>query len=199
MPDCSAAGLGRRRISTTHHHIGGCHGRPRFRIDRARRHDDNAAFADLTKLIQDEGLSTEWDGEPFQQDDITPDQPLSLYAHEVAWGRFEALEAWCVANAVPFARWSGAYAGQWGAERVVFPGTGEPISFAADEDDYVLIGRHTVERLGSIEAIRAHFDATDFVVPPLIVAGWSQRFRPTKFRRRAQLLPHRGRGLRLSS
>lgn len=45
---------------------------------------DIAAFAELAELIQDEGLSTEWDGEPFQPDDITPDRPLSLYAHEVA-------------------------------------------------------------------------------------------------------------------
>ena len=75
-----------------------------------------------------------------------------------------------MANTVPFARWSGAYVGQWGAERVIFTGVDEPASFAADEDDHVLIGRDTVDRLGSIEAIRAHFDAADFVVPPLIVA-----------------------------
>lgn len=128
-----------------------------------------AAFAELAKIIERESLSTEWDGEPFQPGDITPGQPLSLHAHEVAWGRFEALESWCVANAMPFTRWSGAYAGQWGAERVVFIGAGEPASFAADEDDYVLIGRDTAERLGSIEAIRAHFDAADSVVPPLVI------------------------------
>ena len=133
-----------------------------------------ALFVELSELIAQERLSTEWDGEPFQPDDITPNQRLALYAHEVAWGRFETLEAWCVDNAVPFTRWSGAYAGQWGAERVVLTGTGEPASFAADEDDHVLIGRDTVDRLGSIEAIRAHFDAADFVVPPLIVAGRSQ-------------------------
>ena len=129
------------------------------------------AFAELAKIIEQEGLSTEWDGEPFQPGDITQGQPLSLHAHEVAWGRFEALESWCVANAMPFTRWSGAYAGQWGAERVVFTGAGEPSSFAADEDDHVLIGRDTAERLGSIEAIRAHFDAADFVVPPLVIGG----------------------------
>lgn len=88
-------------------------------------------------------------------------------AHEVAWGRFEELEAFCVANALPFARWSGAYAGQWGAERTVFTGSGEPHGYAADEDDYILIGRCTVERLGSIEAVIAHFDAADFAIPPL--------------------------------
>ena len=127
------------------------------------------AFAELADVIEQEGLSTEWDGEPFQPGDITPGQRLSLHAHEVAWGRFEALESWCVANAMPFTCWSGAYAGQWGAERVVFIGAGEPASFVTDEDDSVLIGRDTAERLGSIEAIRAHFDAADFVVPPLVI------------------------------
>ncbi len=77
----------------------------------------------------------------------------------------------CAANAVSFTRWSDAYAGQWGAERVVFTGTGEPMSFAADEDDHVLIGRETAEQLGSVEAIRAHFDAADFAVPPLIIVA----------------------------
>lgn len=70
-------------------------------------------------------------------------------AHEVAWGRFELLEVFCVRNHLPFARWSGAYAGQWGAERTVFTGSGEPRGFASDEDDYILIGRCTVERLDS--------------------------------------------------
>ncbi|MDI1297011.1 MAG: hypothetical protein PSY12_14220, partial [bacterium] len=51
--------------------------------------------------------------------------------------------------ALPFARWSGAYCGQWGTERAVFTGAGKVQSYAADEDDYLLIGRCTVERLGS--------------------------------------------------
>src|SRR3546814_8432995 len=87
-------------------------------------------------------------------------------AHEVAWGRFEELEAFCVRNALPFSRWSAAYPGQWGAERVVFPGGGEPRSYAADEDDYILIGRCTIARIGGFAAIIAHFDAADFAVPP---------------------------------
>lgn len=93
--------------------------------------------------------------------------PLELMAHEVAWGRFDCLESWCVEHSLPFARWSGAFSGQWGAKRAVFTGAGEVQSYAADEDDYLLIGRCTVERLGSYEAILAHFVAGDFAVPPL--------------------------------
>ena len=96
-------------------------------------------------------------------------EPLALMAHEVAWGRFEGLEAFCIAHGLFFARWSGAYACQWGAERTLFTGSGEPQSYAADEDDYILMGRCTAERLGSYAAIIAHFDAADFAVPPLVI------------------------------
>ena len=35
----------------------------------------------------------------------------------------------------------------------------------------IIVGRETAEQLGSIAAIRAHFDAADFAVPPLIIGG----------------------------
>ena len=123
----------------------------------------------LTQLIADEGLSTEWDGEPFGPSQITPCEPLQLYAHEVAWGMFEELEAWCREHRVPYVRWSGGYGSEWGAERVVFDGAGEPRSYDADENDRIFVDRATVERLGSVEAILAHFDAAEFTLPPLIV------------------------------
>jgi len=121
----------------------------------------------LADLIAEEGLSLEWDGAPFDASQFPDATPLTLYAHEVAWGRVENLEAFCVAHKLPFARWSGSYPGQWDPERVVFTGDGEPQSFGASEDDYVMIGRHTAEALGSYEAIIANFDAADFAIPPL--------------------------------
>ena len=133
------------------------------------------AFLELAGVIADEGLATEWDGEPFDPEHRTAGEPLRLYAHEVAWGRFERLEAWCVEHALPFARWSGAYSGQWGAERVVFTGSGEPTSYAVDEDDDVVIGREAVQRLGSIEAVIAQFDAADFEVPQLTIGDEDSR------------------------
>jgi hypothetical protein len=126
---------------------------------------------DLLAAIECEGLSTEWDGPPFAADQLPADGPLALMAHEVAWGCFRELEAFCVENRLPFARWSGSYAGQWGAERTVFTGASEPRCFAADEDDYALIGRCTAERLGSYAAIIAHFDAADVAIPPLVIAA----------------------------
>ena len=128
-----------------------------------------AQLDDLTQLIASEGLSTEWDGEAFQPSQLAPGEPLQLYAHEVAWGTFEQLEAWCREHRVPYVRWSGGYGGEWGAERVVFDGSGDPRSYDADESDRVFVDRTTVERLGSLEAILAHFDAADFTMPPLVV------------------------------
>lgn len=128
-------------------------------------------YAELTGIIADEDLSTEWDGELFESTHRTVGASLRLYAHEVSCGRFAALEAWCAENKVPFVRWSGAFPGESGAERVVFTGEHELASYAADEDDYVVIGRGTVEHLGSFEAIIGFFDAADFNVPPLMVEG----------------------------
>ena len=123
------------------------------------------------QLINGECLCTDWDGAPFSPSQLTPGEPLRLYAHEVAWGMFEELEAWCREHRVPYVRWSGGFGSEWGAERVVFDGTGEPVSYDADESDRILVDRATVERLSSVEAILARFDAADFVLPPLVIEG----------------------------
>lgn len=129
-----------------------------------------ALCLELADRIASEGLSVDWDGDPFEHGHRADNEPLRLFAHEVAGGQFDELEAWCVAQNVPFTRWCGGYGGEWTAERVVFTGTGEPRSFIADDNDRILVERHEVERLGSIEALFAHFDAADFAVPPLVVA-----------------------------
>lgn len=126
---------------------------------------------DLAAIINGEGLSTDWDGEDFTVSQLVPGRAITLMAHEVSWGRFEDLEAFCVVEHLPFVRWSGAYAGQWGPERVVFTGSGEPASFVADEEDRILIDRATVDRLVTIDAVLAYFAAADFAVPPLHVEG----------------------------
>ena len=132
---------------------------------------DRDKLLDLAAIVNAEGLSTDWDGEDFTLSQLPNDAVLTLMAHEVAWGRFEALEEFCVAEELPFARWCGCYAGQWGAERVVFVGDGEPASYVADEEDRVLLDQPTVDRLATIEAIRDHFAAADFAVPPFRVAS----------------------------
>lgn len=130
-----------------------------------------ARLDELTQLINDEGLSTEWDGEPFDPSQLTPSEPLQLHAHEVAGGMFQELEAWCREHRIPYVRCSGGYGCEWGAERVVFDGDGDPRSYDADENDRIFVDRSTVERVGSVEAILAHFDAAEFALPPLTLAG----------------------------
>lgn len=129
-----------------------------------------ARFAELVELIQAEGLSVDWNGEPFEPSQVIVGESLHLCAHEVAWGTFNDLEAWCREHHVPYIRWSGGYGCEWGAERVVFAGAGEPVSYDTDENDRIFVYRATVERLGSVEAILAHFDAAEFALPPLFVA-----------------------------
>lgn len=130
-----------------------------------------ATYAELADVIASEGLSIEWDGDPFDPDHRTAGEPLRLYAHEVAGGRFEQLEAWCVDRSIPFARWCGGYGGEWNPERLVYSGVGHPQSYDADENDRILIDRGDVERLGSIAALLAHFAAADFAVPPLVITS----------------------------
>lgn len=97
-------------------------------------------------LIEQEGVSTALDGDPFAVGGLPERAALDLLAHEVAGGRFEALEAFCVNNALPFSRWSGAHPGQWGAGRVIFSGGDDNVTYAADDDDTILIGRCTATR-----------------------------------------------------
>ena len=73
-----------------------------------------ARLDELTQLVTDECLSTEWDGEPFDLTQLTPGEPLQLHAHEVGWGMFEELEAWCREHHVAYIRWSGGYGSEMG-------------------------------------------------------------------------------------
>ena len=57
--------------------------------------------------IADHGLSIEWDGAAFDASQLPANDALRLYAHDVAWGRLDALEAFCVAQGLAFTRWSG--------------------------------------------------------------------------------------------
>lgn len=132
---------------------------------------DRSTFAELAALIAMEGLSTEWDGPSFEPGHRAVGDAVSLYAHEVAWGRVEALESFCAEKGLPFVRWSGSYPGEWSAERIVFRGADTIDSYMVDESDRVMIDRYLVNERGSIAAVLAYFDAAAFVVPPLVVEG----------------------------
>lgn len=124
---------------------------------------------ELWCLIVAEGLSTEWDGEPFTADQIPEGAPLELFAHEVTGGSFDDLEAFCVEHALPFVRWCDGYPGSWSAERMVFDGSGEPRSYAVNDSDRVVIGLEEIRAIGSFEAIELHFASAELNIPSLIV------------------------------
>jgi len=130
-------------------------------------------LADLEAAINSDGASTDWEGSEFSGAELPVDQPLSLMANEVAWGRFEAIEQFCRDNQLIFARWAGGCAGSFGPERIVFNGI-EEMTFAVTDDDEVMISRDDVRRLGSIVSIEAHFAAADLAVPPLVIVEADQ-------------------------
>lgn len=130
-----------------------------------------AVFAELLHIIAFEGLSPEWGGEPFDPAKRIVGEPLALFDESCAWGKIDNLEAFCVEHGLPFVRWSGSYPGEWSPERLVYRGSGTVDSYMIDESDRVLLDRRLLVDLGSIEAAMAYFDAAEFEVPPLVVAG----------------------------
>jgi hypothetical protein len=129
-------------------------------------------WAILLELIANQDLRTEWDGPTFTAATPLESGALHLFAHEVPWGRFEALEQYACDQDIAYRRWSGGCPGCFGPEIVVFDGGGQngPLNYDADEDERVVVRPETIERLGSIRAIRAYFKPAAFEPPPLMIA-----------------------------
>lgn len=128
-------------------------------------------FSALVEKIQFEGLAIQWGGEIFDASHHIVGEPLALFEEECAWGRFDDLEPFCIEHGLPFIRWAGGYPGEWSPERLIFRGSGEPDSYMVDESDRVVIDRHMVVELGSVEAALGYFEAAEFEIPPLLVEG----------------------------
>ena len=129
-----------------------------------------ALLSALGAAIESDGANIDWEGTAFCPDELAPDQPLYLVAHEVAWGRFDAIETFCVDHGLIFARWAGGASGSFGPERLVFDGT-DARSFTASDDDEILMSVETVRGLGSYAAVLAHFAAADLKIPPFRADG----------------------------
>lgn len=126
-------------------------------------------LAALAVHIAAEDLRVEWGGEAFDPGRIEPDQPLRLFADEVAWGSFETLEQYCCDQQIAYQRWSGACSGSFGAERIVYDGKNGPLNFAVDDDDRLVLHVQTIERLGSMRAIRRYVAEAEFDIPAFVV------------------------------
>lgn len=123
----------------------------------------------LCAAIRHDGAGRDWDSGPFLGEDIAGGEVLFLCGHEIAWGMFEALETFCVAHRLPFARWAGSCRSSFGPERVVYDGTSEPRHFLATDDDEILFSIEDIRRLGTLDAIEAHYAFAHMIVPPLTI------------------------------
>lgn len=128
-----------------------------------------ARLEDLVSITCAEGLSTQWDGPEFRATDIPAGEPLTLMAHQVPWGRFEELEAFCVEHGLRFSRWCEAYPGGWDGERMVFDGSGEPRSYRVTESDTVVVTLYEIRTMGAMDAVEAHFASAEVTIPPLTI------------------------------
>lgn len=129
---------------------------------------------DLLAVIADEDVRAEFDGAAFRPCDLVSGQALILCAHEVAWGTFRLLEAFCQEHGLAYSRWSDACIGVWGCSRSIYRGnqTGEGQGVIDDydvsADNQILITETTARALGSYAAILKYFTTANFAVPPLI-------------------------------
>lgn len=121
----------------------------------------------LVTLAASYPLATEWDGEPAERGHFVDGTAIELYAHEVAWGVFDALETWLVDNRLPFVRECDGCNGAFGAERVVYRGSGVRAYFGMDEAGLIVVDSETVLALASYDAILDHFASADFDPGPL--------------------------------
>lgn len=122
----------------------------------------------LAAMIEAEDLSTEWEGPAATAADIIDGEPLALFAHQVSWGTFEALETWLVDQKLPFVRQCDGFNGSFGGQRVVYRGNGRACeSYGIDEGPSVVVDRDTVLKLKTYPAILAHFEAADFEPGPI--------------------------------
>lgn len=142
-----------------------------------------ALIDELVDIINEEGLSVEWDGEPITSAQIANGHTLKLCAHEVAWGTLDILEPFCHTHNLPYARWYSSYQSCWSGGRNVYRGVDMLAALdtadqnthhavgkylASDEDD-ITIDIDTVESLGSYDAILNYFAEANFTVPPLVI------------------------------
>jgi hypothetical protein len=124
--------------------------------------------SEFIEIIQSEGLKTDWDGAEFTSEELIGGQPLNLMAYDVAWGRFDTLEQYCVDHALAYRRSSCGYSGSFGPERIVFDGVNGPLNYDVNDDDMVVLLQATIEHLGSMEAIAAYIADAEIIVPPLM-------------------------------
>lgn len=124
---------------------------------------------ELLSAAQADGGCIEWDT-PLDENSIIPGETLEVCAHELPWGRFEHLEQFCMDQGLAYRKRAASCGGSFGAEREIYHGQGETVSYEESEAGYVVIGLDAIRALGSLDKIEHWFEAAEAPVPPLILA-----------------------------
>lgn len=128
-------------------------------------------LGELAEQIAAYDLRTEWDGEPFDPDQLPDGEPLDLYGDQLNGGLVDDLEQFCRTNGLQFSRWSGGCVGAFNPEIAVYFGPDEEHDTTATEDEYPVLTKSDLDRFDSIQALRDHLalfdrEIVNFVIVP---------------------------------
>lgn len=126
-------------------------------------------YPELIEAIKADNPAVDWDGTPFDPDDIPAGKPLALMDHDVANGCFEEIEEICRRHGLHYIRWSGASPGSFPSVRIVYTGNGEPQQFLTTEEDEQVFSIERIRELGSIETIEADYQRARRNPPALLI------------------------------
>lgn len=128
-------------------------------------------FVTLCRLIADEDLRVEAEGDIFSPESRIEGQPLQLFDHQAIGGHFPVLELWCLQNGLSYSRWCAGYSGSWLPHREVFTGSGDVVTYPANENGATVATREILDQHDSLPSLRAWFAAADAQIAPLEITA----------------------------
>lgn len=123
----------------------------------------------LLRAIACDDRAADCDGGEVSANDIVSGVVLEIYGDQVVGGKFENVEALCRQHGLAYVRKSDACRYAFEAERVVYTGEGSPRVFEVNDAEYVVLTKHDLNGLGSIEAANAWFESSEFTPPVLTI------------------------------
>lgn len=135
-------------------------------------------FEALLDAIESEALGPDW-GEIFEtRAEIAAHiaantDGVDLYAHEVAAGEFQELQAFCAEYGLVYRLTYDGYGGDWGPETRLHHADGSQETCSLDRDGgAACLNRHDLVHLGlaTVEAVQQHLERFDRFRPGRLVA-----------------------------
>jgi hypothetical protein len=130
----------------------------------------------LLALIESNGLTVDWGGEPFDLGAHPVATPIELFADEINGGSVDDLEAFCVAQGLLFRRVSGGCPGAFNPEIVVFLAVDDGQQcFDADDNGRLVMTADTILEATSLAVLQARVTYAMRKIPPFIImpVEWS--------------------------